>query len=480
MKKKFLFVRTFKRLKGGGPVPPLGVLYLASALRRRFPDSMEIKIIDLGLMDVAAAEKELRDFAPDFIGLSAMSCEAGLMSDFASRARRAAPTAAVIAGGPHATVSGAALLADTSIDIAVIGEGEETVVELVEALQSGGDLANVPCIAYRRGETAVLTATRPYMDDLDALPFPAWDLIDPAQYAALPNWSGIIRENAYAVISTSRGCPYGCFFCHNIFGKKVRARSPEKVLQEMTRIADEFGITEFHFVDDAFNFDERRASRICELIIESGRRFSLSFPNGLRADAMTVELIALLKKAGAYKIHYGFETTSPRLQKAIGKNLDVEKAARIFDATSRAGITTGAYFMLGFPGQSRRDIEESVEFAANSLLDAAYFFKATPYPGSDFHAALLKSGKAPPAGNFDDYHFYSTGRSHGDLGEAELNSLIMMAQRKFFMNRRRLLRGFAKSPRKLTYVKRAATVTLILAQSYIIEKILNESARRKQ
>lgn len=479
MKKKFLFVRTFKFLKGGGPVPPLGILYLASALRLRFASAMDVKIIDLGLMSIADADKFIRDFAPDFVGLSAMSCEAGLMNEFARIAKNAAPSAVVIAGGPHATVSGPSLLKNPSIDIAVIGEGERTIVDLADALLSGGDLSKVSGIAFRSGDTPSVSESRPFIENLDDLPFPAWDLINPADYAAFPNWSGINREDVYAVISTSRGCPYGCYFCHNLFGKKVRARSPENVLAEMLRLRDEFGIREFHFVDDVFNFDERRAARICELIISGDYGFSLSFPNGLRADIMTLDLISLLKKAGAYKIHYGFETTSPRLQKSIGKNLDVDKAARIFTATSRSGITTGAYFMLGFPGQSRRDIEDAVKFAAGSALDAAYFFKATPYPGSDFHAALLKSGNAPPPESFDDFHFYSTGRSHGDLSEAELNSLIMMAQRKFFMNGRRLLRGFLKSPRKKLYAKNALTMCAILVQSYIIEKILNSSVRRK-
>lgn len=474
--RRLLFVRTFKQLQGGGPVPPLGILYLAAAIRRHFGARFDVKIIDTGRMDIKQAADEMRRYAPNYVGLSAMSCEADLMREFAALAKENNTRVNVIAGGPHATIAGERLLDDQNIDFVVIGEGELTIVDLLEALEHSTDPAEVDGIAFRNGDKSKTTQLRAPIEDLDSLPLPAWDLIDFKGYGNYPNWNGILKEDFYAVMSTSRGCPFGCNFCHNIFGKRVRLRSPESVLAEMQWLHKQHGIKEIHFVDDVFNIDVERAARICELIIGYGSPFSLAFPNGLRADIMTKALVLLLKRAGTYKIHYGFETVSPRLQKQIGKNLDIPKAVEMIEAASRAGITTGAYFIIGFPGETRDEIMRTIDFASASALDAAYFFKATAYPGSGFYDSVTGGQCEHFPADFSDYHFYSAKRSHGNFDEAELNAFIMLAQRKFFMKCRRLWRGFRKSPRKRAYLKNLMAVFAIVIQSYLL-KALEKSAR---
>lgn len=458
-------------LRGGGPVPPLGILYLASVIRETQGSEFEAGVMDLGLTSLEEAGKRLREWKPDYVGLGAMSCEAGLMHDFAKLAKDCDSGTKVISGGPHASVAGGDILEDRNIDCVVIGEAERTIVELLEAMEGNGDLSGVRGIAFRKGGGTEATPPRPFIEDLDALPLPAWDLVDIRAYGKLPNWGGILKEDYYAVISTSRGCPYNCYFCHNMFGKKVRARSPRSVVEEMRILRDRYGVREFHVVDDAFNVDVSRAKEICNLIVERVPGAALSFPNGLRADVMTGELIELLRRAGTYRIHYGFETASPRLQKMIGKNLDIPKAVETFGATARAGIITGAYFMLGFPGQTREEILETIDFAAGSRLDAAYFFKATPYPGSGFHDSLGGGAGGPRDTDYDDFHFYSARRSYGDIAEAELNSLILLAQQKFFLKPGRLIGGFFRSPRKGTYMKNMAAVFVALLQSCMFMKL---------
>ena len=477
--KRLLLVRTFKLLKGGGPVPPLGILYLAAVIRECFGACIDVKIMDLGRVSINEATDEFRRYQPDYVGLSTMSCEADLMNNFAKLVKEHNSVIKVIAGGPHTTVAKERILDNENIDCVAIGEAEKTIVELLEALENSGDLTGVDGIAFRNGNDKVITQTRSLVEDLDALPFPAWDLIDFKGYADYSNWNGVLKEDCYAVISTSRGCPYRCYFCHNIFGKKVRFRSPESIFGEMSRLREEYGVKEVHILDDVFNINVGRAKRICELIIEDGSRFSLAFPNGLRADIMTKELVSLLKKAGTYKIHYGFETVSPRLQKMIGKNLDIPKAVEMFDATAGSGIITGAYFMLGFPTQTREEIMETINFATESSLDVAYFFKATPYPGTGFFSSVAEDTEKNLPDNFSDYHFYSTSRSYGEIDETELNELILLAQQKFFLKASRLLKSFLKSPRKRKYVSNLVNMIAVLIQSYLFKSLMKTAPGSK-
>jgi len=469
--RRFLFLRTFKHLAGGGPTPPLGPLYLAASIRRRFGERFALKLLDSGVQANRRIAEEMERFRPDYVGLSTLSCEDDLMHELAGVARSVRAETCVIAGGPHSMVAGESILANPRIDYVVVGEGEETLAGLLETLEDGRTPEGLPGVALRRNGEPAAAPPAPLIQDLDALPFPAWDLVDFDAYAKFPNWSGVQREKRHAPLLTSRGCPYGCYFCHNLFGKKIRTRSPEQVLAEMTLLRKEHGIREIHVVDDVFNYDPERAGEICDRIAQTGLGFHLSFPNGLRADIMTEDLIRRLRTAGTYRINYGFETASPRLQKMIGKNLDVPRAVETFRLTAASGILTGAYFMFGFPTQTREEILEDIRFAADSDLDAAYFFKATAYPGSRFHSAVQGDRDGAGPVRYTDYHFYSTERSHGGLDPRELNGLMLLAQKRFYLRGRRLWRIFRKSSRKTEFLRNLLTVFSLLIQSYVIRQL---------
>mgnify|MGYP001011289552 CR=1 FL=1 len=474
---RFLFIRAFEQLQGGGPVPPLGILYLAAALRERFGERIEIKFVDLGLATLDEVREAVAGFRPQYIGISAMSCEDALLHRTAGSIKQLLPEAAVIVGGPHASILRERLLADEHIDVAVVGEAERTLIALIDALAENKDPAMVSGIAYRRDAQPTFTGPAEPIADLDVLPWPAWDLIDFDRYARRPNWNGPLKEKRFAEIFTSRGCPYGCIFCHNLFGKTVRLRSPESVLAEIRHVHDRYGVREFHVLDDIFNVDDARARLICESIIAANLHLSLAFPNGLRADLLTDELLQLLERAGAYKIHFGFETTSPRLQRAIGKNLDLPKAMRMIDATARTGIVAGAYFMFGFPGQSKEEMLATVDYAVHSQLDSAYFFKATPFPGSSFYRTVQESEKDP--NDFADCHFYSRNRSYAEMNADELNALIMSAQRRFYFRFDRLWRGFRKAPNKRCFLKNLVAAAALALQSFLFRLLIQAAGKEK-
>ena len=470
--RKLWFVRTFKFLKGGGPVPPLGLLSLAAVVRERFAQRYEIRILDTGILGKEAVRKQLASGEADIVGFSVMSCEDDLLHELAGIVKAARSDTLTLAGGPHATVAGEDLLGDANLDLIVLGEAEESFPEILDAYEDGSQFDSIAGLVSRQDGERVRNPERSPIENLDDLPFPAWDLIDMKDYAAFANWNGALKADYYAVLSSSRGCPYGCYFCHNLFGKRVRARSADSVFNELKRLYEEFGVREVHVLDDIFNFNAKRAKEIMTRVIDSGMDLSFAFPNGLRADIMTDELIELFYKAGTYKVNYGFETASPRLQKVIGKNLNVEKASEVFEKTSKIGILTGAYFMFGFPTQTREEILDSIDFAVRSSLDAAYFFKATPYPGSGFFEQVhsKESGNRPE--NFAEYHFFSYARSYGELDVTELNELILLAQERFVFSFRRLWRGFIKAPKKWRFLRGVAEALVLGLQAFLVRRLM--------
>jgi len=471
MSDPILLVRTFETVGAGGPVPPVGLLYVAAAARQAGAD---VRLLDTGVEEepLEAFEQALAEIRPAVIGYSTMSCEADWMSRLAGVARQRRPDALQVVGGPHATVAGGSALAGSALDVVVVGEGEDSFVELL-AIGTAGDLSVIDGIAWRRDGEVVVNPPRGYREDLDELPHPAWDLVDLAEYMKVPNWNGVLKGRVHAPIVTSRGCPYNCIYCHDYFGKRVRARSPQSVAEEVGILRGEHGVDEIHIVDDVFNFNRPRALEVCHEIGARYRDMHFAFPNGLRADLMNTELIEALRSIGTYRIVYGVESTTPRLQKQIRKNLDIDKASATIDATSEAGIITGGYFMLGLPGETREEMLATIDFAVRSRLDTASFFKATPYPGSVFYDQTVAGGDVA-APQDHDAHFYSPEGSYGEVSAGELNDLMLLAQRRFYFRPSRVWRGFFKTPHKLVFLRNLTNALALVLQGTLVRALTRD------
>ena len=352
------------------------------------------------------------------------------------------------------------------MDFAVRGEGEITIIELLDAINNNNDLSLVKGIAYMENGEVIVTAQRDPIQDLDTIPFPAWDLIDLKGYSKVPNWNGVLFGKYYAPIMTSRGCVFNCIYCHNLFGKKIRARSVENVLSEIEMLYNDYGIREIHIIDDFFNFDLKRVINICKGIINKKIKIKISFPNGVRVDRMNKETLIWLKKAGTYKINYAIETASPRLQKVIKKNLDLEKATEYINETSKLGIITFGLFMFGFPTETVEEMEKTTSFAVNSKLDTAKFFKTIPFKNtqlekyasnkSSLHLLRLESVRGDI--------FYNEAINCGDVPTNVLNKIILDAHQKFYFKLGRVFRIIIKY-RKLEVIKK-----LFIIYSYVLAK----------
>ncbi len=377
--------------------PPSGLMYLASYLRKHHPE-VKIKIFDL-MLERAPEESiisDLKDFSPQLVGIHAMHFQARSLHRLAQLVKENLKEVVVIAGGPYPTSEPQTVLKDKNIDLAVRGEGEITFLEVFERLRSGRDFSGVKGCAWLKGDELVIEPEREPISDLDQLPFPAWDLIDLKRFF---DWK-ILTQNdirwrkEVATIFTSRACPYGCIFCHNMFGKKFRARSPENVLEEIRLLYHQYGVREIHFIDDCFNFDMERAKRIFQMIIEQGFDLKLAFPNGIRGDRLDEELVDLMKLAGTYKVNFGIESGSERIQKLIRKNLDLKKIKKNIEMVAKKGIFTHGFFMMGFPSEKKEDIKMTIDFATSSQLHTAGFALLSPFPGTKVRKMAEEMKKA--------------------------------------------------------------------------------------
>lgn len=422
-----------------GVTPPLGLLYIAAYLRDRL--GAEVRIIDATLEPepLKALAAAARSSRPDAVGISALTPEAFLAHKASAAVKEIDPTIPVILGGPHPSADPAAALSDLNTDAAVIGEGEETFAGLLSLIMAEGPawnkpehLRGVPGLAFRAEDRVELSAPRAPVADLDSLPFPAWDLIDYKKFWGRGSMASAgIRP--YFTMFTSRGCPYRCVYCHQLFGKKFRARSPEGVAEETARLLS-MGARDIEVLDDIANFDQRRFDRMLELMLERGLHPTLSFPNAIRADIMREHSVDLLTRVGAGEVSVAIETASPRLQKLLGKDLDLAKASRTIDMLADRRIFTRGFFMLGFPTETEEEMLSTIRFAHASRLHLALFFTPNPFRNTGLYDLFEKAGKLPGDARSIDYEYYGAPFNASEVPDARYRLLYRRAYYGFYFN----------------------------------------------
>ncbi len=256
----------------------------------------------------------------------------------------------VVFGGQHPTIVTEEVLRQDYCDFVCVGEGEETFGDFLEVFASGGDLTQVgPRIQGPRRELRRSTLRDRQIEDVDSIPMPAYHLLDMDRYAEAETGRYTPKYKRAIQIFTSRGCPWHCTYCHDLFGKKFRGRSPENVLAEMRLLYDRYRIQEFMIEDDIFNFDMDRAKRICDLIVEQGLQIALQFGNGVRLERMDEELVRKLAAAGTHHVSIAIESASPRVQSLSRKNLKLHMVNDVVRWTRKYRINTLGFFMIGFP-----------------------------------------------------------------------------------------------------------------------------------
>jgi anaerobic magnesium-protoporphyrin IX monomethyl ester cyclase len=444
--RRILLIRPHRNSYSHSLMPPLGLMYLAAHLRRN--GDVDVRIIDMPATGTEYHEisQIIGDDDPDWVGISALTFESEGLHQLAALAKAVRPDLPVVVGGPHPSAYTRQVMEDASIDYAVIGEGEITAGRLDRALAEGDPVGQIQGLAWREHGELRINPHGDYIDDLEALPFPAWDLIDIPRYRSFDRMShsGI---GDYMVVFTSRACPFKCTYCHEMFGKSFRKRSPEHVLAELRELHDRYGIREFEIIDDIFNCDQQRAKQIFQMIIDSDMDLLLTFPNGIRGDAIDEEFLRLARQAGVVFIAFAIETATPRLQKMLRKNIRLEKIEHNIALARRHGIFCLGFFMLGFPTETREELQATLDFAIRSKLHAANFFVVNPFEGTDLADQAKDMGK-PVFGKFDDNYLSPGFTNLTDLPDAELQRIRRIGIVRFWLRPTRLWAALRDYPLK--------------------------------
>ena len=385
----------YGRLAGAGStMPSLGLLSLATAVRR---NGFETSIIEAGCRNLNLEETvELIDgMSPSFVGLTAATVSIHNAAALAKAIKRRAEDIQTVIGGAHVTALPREVMSCfPQFDVGVIGEGDETIVELMQTASTGGDFGSIDGLALRENQAVHLTGGRKLISDLDRLPFPAWDLLQGFPNGYHPPGFRFKRLPAASVV-TSRGCPSHCLFCdRSVFGNRHRTFSSDYVVEMIETLNREHGVREILFEDDTFLLHEKRVRAICEQLIR--KRLDISWSCLGRAGGDDPATLALMKRAGCWQISYGIESGAQEILDLVQKGTKLEDVEETVRLTREAGLKSKGFFMLGHPGETEDSMRRTTDFAVRVGVDDISVSKFTPFPGTEIYETARQFG------DFDD------------------------------------------------------------------------------
>ncbi|MGB3977280.1 MAG: radical SAM protein [bacterium] len=379
---------------GNTPDPPLGLMILSACAKRA---GHSIQILDPNPDDNGFLQP-LISFNPDIVGLSILTTQISRTRDILSIIKKSLPDCITVAGGIHPTALPEWTLRSLGIDYVVIGEGEITFVELVNMLAAGNDPAGLPGTATMRDNQFIQGEPRPLIDNLDQIPFPDRETLDFKRYLRPPgNIRGKYLRRATSII-TSRGCPFGCIFCssHTLFGRSIRRRSVDNVIEEITFLIDNYNIDGLWFLDDTLLESPEWLENLCERLKPLGLPWACQ-AHVRRADE---RLFRLMKDAGCRQVEFGVESGSEKTLRRLRKGSHPDDVRRAFAICKKIGLRTLANFMIGTPGETEQDAELSFKLAKEIKPDHVVITFVTPLPGSALFDESLEKGWLPAVPDF--------------------------------------------------------------------------------
>ena len=412
-------------------VVPLGIGYIAGMLEKAGHNVKVLDTIALGWKEYLSGwktkkidtgqsihfglswegiERHIRNESPDVIGISSSyTCQSENAYKVADIAKKVDSGVKVITGGAHPTAFPEDVLKNRNIDIVVLGEGENTIVDLVQKIENGSKLSGVNGIAYKERKTIKTNQRREFIEDLDSIPFPARHLLPMKEYFEAKSTHG--GEGKWSPITsmiTSRGCPGICVFCsiHSIWGRKWRARSAKNVVDEIEQLVEKYAIKELHFEDDNLTLNKKRMMEICNGMIERGlnEKVRWTTPNSVMVATLDEEVLKKMKESGCYALSFGVESGDENILKnIIRKNVPFDRLKDVIKVCKKLKIETTCSFILGLPGENKETFRKTIDFAKNSGLDKASFLAATPFPGTALYELCKTRGYIPKNMNWSDF-----------------------------------------------------------------------------
>ena len=371
-------------------MPPLGILSIAAWLEKH---GIDVEIID-GYASRESHEVMVAKIIASGCSAVGFSCTTSSFPEtnrIATLLKQKAPQIVTVLGGAHACTIGAPLLDSyPALDYLVIGEGENTMLELAQA--GFQNVENIPAVAYRGSDgQGVLGAHRELIKDLDSLPFPAYHLLPnfPRLYK-LPLFS--YPKSPNTSIISSRGCPYACSYCdRSVFSRGFRFNSPEYILEHVAMLNRDYGIRHVFFYDDLFTFDRKRVAEFCELKAKKG--IKVSYNCIARLEHVDAELLALLKGSGCWQVNFGIESGDPEVLKKHRKFYGLDEVGQKLSMVKKAGMRVKGLFMVGLPGEDEAAIRRTIDYALSLPLDEINVTKFTPFPGAPVYETIREFGE---------------------------------------------------------------------------------------
>jgi len=350
--------------------PPLGLGYIAAYLKAHDVSAL---VVDCTFTAEEEALDRIRRSRPRIIGVQVMFSMKEKALEFARLLRNDCEL--LVAGGPLPTSNPEEFL--SCFDVVVRGEGEQTMLDLVEAMQEGKRFASVPGIVFKEKDKVTLTAQRPFIEDLDSVPFPSREMFDNEAYK-----SYYLNNFGYSTTSvmTSRGCPFQCDFCSRpVFGNRFRWRTAANVADEVEAVK-ELGYERVWFADDCFTLNRKRLLSICDELVR--RRVPVGWECLSRVDTVDLTVAEKMKEAGCVRVFFGLESGNDSILKIMNKQATVKQAQDAVNVFRKAEVQTGAFFILGYPGENDRTVLDTVDFASSLPLDYLSFTFPYPIPGT--------------------------------------------------------------------------------------------------
>lgn len=455
IKKVLLFIPpayTSKERIDINPLPPMGLAYLGAVLEQ---DGIEVKIVDCllegwhnrveaeeGILRIGLSFDEIGsiidDYGPDVVGVNNLFTKqrdnAHGIYAIAKKINREVVT---IAGGAHPTAMPELALSDQNLDYAVLGEGEETLIDLIKVIEGREGRHVLDGVGHKEGGNIKIIPKTKFIEDLDSLPFPARHLLNMEKYFGLKASHGERRYHRFSPIITSRGCAAKCTFCtaYKVWGRKFRTRSAGNVIAELKHIKEKYGIEEIMFEDDNVTLNPQRAYEIFDRMIEEKLNIKWDTPNGVAAWTLNEKLIDKMKESGCYKINFALESGSQYvLNNIIKKPLNLEKVKPLVKYAANSGLDVGIFLVMGMPGETEEQMWESFHLAKELGIFSPHISIATPYPGSELYDICKEKNYLRKDFSLDDLYIRSFPITTNEWDSARLETILNEGQKYLFVS----------------------------------------------
>lgn len=436
--------------------PSLGLGYIAAQIR----SNRDVLIIDC-IKDKLTGEQlrpVLEDFQPDLVGSQCYSMDLPNVKLIFQAVKSFNKNTITIVGGAHPTAlpnETMDFMGTDLLDFVFAGEAELGFPKFLTLLELNeqNNFSKVPGLCWKKNGQLQINQ-KESVEDLGSIGMPAWDLLKPESYPFSPH--GVVCMNyPIAPVMATRGCPYKCTFC-TTSGSKLRKRPIESIIEEVKLLYYQHGIREFHMVDDNFTMDMDYAKKLLQNIIELNIDATWATPNGIRLDRVDKRILELMKDAGFYSISFGVESGSERIRKKMKKGSTTEKVRKDLELVKQVGgIDMTGFFMLGFPGETREDIEKTLRFSRELPLQRATFHAFIPLPGTEVWQEMENNGELARV-DWEHYFFWAGAYVPQGLTHKELKNLHRKAFFLFYLRPRIIFQNlkYILKPRVLWYAIR--------------------------